>query len=74
MALSLSALGERLELLRVAKGVSKVHIAQTLDISDNTYRGIEKGYNLPSVPLLVALADYFDVSLDYLCGRDKYLV
>lgn len=31
--------------------------------------GYEKGNNFPEIPVLIALADYFGVSTDYLLGR-----
>ena len=33
------------------------------------YYRYEQGERQPTLPVLIALADYFDVSLDYLVGR-----
>ena len=38
-------------------------------LSRVAYYRYEKGERDPAAPLLIALADYFDVSLDYLVGR-----
>ncbi len=38
-------------------------------VSDEAVRLLEKGKRSPSVELLISLADFFAVSLDYLAGR-----
>jgi transcriptional regulator with XRE-family HTH domain len=44
-------------------------MAKMLDCTDRHYQNVEYGkVDLPTSKLL-ALADYFDVSLDYLTGR-----
>lgn len=60
---------KRLKELRNSKGISQVSIAKILGITDRGYRKYEAGDNEPTMSVLIALADYFDVSLDYLCGR-----
>lgn len=44
-------------------------MAQILDITENQCQRYEYGTTLPTVTVLIAIADYFDVSLDYLVGR-----
>ena len=60
---------KRLKELRNAKGVSQVAIADILGITDCGYRKYEAGDNEPTMFILIALANYFGVSLDYLTGR-----
>lgn len=60
---------ERLLSLRKNKGVSQKALASEFGISDAAITMMEKGKRLPSFEILCALADYFDVSLDYLVGR-----
>lgn len=60
---------KRLKELRNAKGVSQITIAAALGITDRGYRKYEAGASEPTLSILIALADYFQVSLDYLCGR-----
>ena len=38
-------------------------------VSETMYQFYEYGRSEPTAHILLALADYFDVSLDYLCGR-----
>lgn len=60
----------RLKLLREAKAISTQKLADALGLkSKGSITQFEKGMNLPSFNTLIALADYFDVSLDYLVGR-----
>ncbi len=59
----------RLRVLRAEKNVSQETTAKCAGISFRAYNNIENGRAVPSMPSLVALADYFDVSLDYLLGR-----
>lgn len=44
-------------------------LAQYLGISQNTYSQYENGVISISPEMLIKLADYFDVSVDYLLGR-----
>ena len=60
---------KRLKELRNAKGTSQIAIAAALGITYRGYRKYEAGYSEPTLSVIIALADYFDVSLDYLCGR-----
>ena len=59
----------RLLSLRKNKGISQKALASEFGISDAAITMMEKGKRLPSFEILCALADYFDVSLDYLVGR-----
>jgi transcriptional regulator with XRE-family HTH domain len=60
---------ERLKLLRKQKKKRQTDMAEFLECYIRHYQKIEYGeVNIPSMDL-IALADYFDVSLDYLVGR-----
>lgn len=60
---------ERLSLLRKSRSISLAALGKILSVTDEAVRLMEKGKRSPSFEVLCALADYFDVSLDYLCGR-----
>ena len=67
----LKILGERLHLLRMEKRMRQVDIAELLGITQAHYQRIEKGkINIPTLTLCI-LADYFEVSTDYLLGRSE---
>lgn len=44
-------------------------MAEVLGIKERSYQCYEYRERYPDVPGLVAIADFFDVSLDYLMGR-----
>lgn len=55
--------------VRTEKGFTQKQVAQTLGIVEQAYQRYEYGKTVPSALVLIALADAFDVSLDYLVGR-----
>lgn len=60
---------ERLQECRLKKGVSQTTVAQHLNITRQAYNHYETGQRQPTQEVLIKLADYFDVSVDYLLGR-----
>lgn len=63
--------GARLRQLRVEKDLTQVQLAKTLGTTKQNIYQIEANKNYPGIKLMIAIADYFEVSLDYLFGRDK---
>ena len=59
----------RLKDLRKAQGLSQEQLAKELDVARTTYNHYEIEKSEPNIKTLIKLADYFDVSLDYLCER-----
>lgn len=60
---------ERFKQLKNAKNVTYDNIAEHLGLKPRTIKGYSAGNIKPDYNGLLALADYFDVSLDYLVGR-----
>lgn len=60
---------DRLSLLRAQRNISRAKLGELLGITDEAVRLMEKGKRSPSFEIFCTLADYFDVSLDYLVGR-----
>ncbi|MBQ9031130.1 MAG: helix-turn-helix transcriptional regulator [Parasporobacterium sp.] len=58
--------GKRIKMLRDEKGLTQEQLADVLHISDVHLRRLEAGRSTGSVELVVEIAEYFDVSLDYL--------
>lgn len=58
--------GTRIKKLRTAHGLTQEQLSQHLNISDSHLRKMESGVSGGSIDLLVEIAEYFDVSLDYL--------
>lgn len=60
---------ERLRALRAERGETQVQVGNSTGIGERHYQRFEAGENFPSAENLCALADHFEVSLDYLMGR-----
>ena len=57
---------KRLRALREDSDIKQKEIAEALQIKPNTYNLYECEVNEPDIGMLIMLADYFEVSLDYL--------
>ena len=64
--------GQRLSALRKEKGYTQKGFAQELGVTERSIRAYENGTRHPDFNGLLALADYFNVSLDYLGGRSDH--
>lgn len=69
-------IGDKVKMLRNEKGISQKALAEQLqllgfDFNDLTILRIETGKRFVADYELMALADYFDVSSDYLLGRTQ---
>ena len=65
----MSGLQKRLSSLRENKRLFQKDISEENNISLRTYQSYERGEREPTIDTLIKLADYYDVSLDYLIGR-----
>ena len=63
------AINEILKALRLKSGLPQKELAEALGIGQATIACYEGGQRDPQVVNLVAYADYFDCSVDYLVGR-----
>ncbi|SDD85921.1 helix-turn-helix domain-containing protein [Sporomusa acidovorans] len=59
---------ERLKALRLSQNLTLEQLANELDLVKQTIGNWEKGIRIPSLETSIALAEYFNVSLDYLVG------
>ena len=60
---------ERLFHLRTSRNLTQTQLGNAINVSYFTIGKIEKAERAASIEVIYALADYFDVSLDYLVGR-----
>lgn len=65
-------LGKKLKELRKSYGLTQEKLAEALDISRVNYTRYETDKVRPDYETLVRLADFYDVSTDYLLGRKDY--
>ena len=61
--------GSHLKALRQSKGLTQKQLAAETGTSERGIQNYEMGVRKPTYEILLALADYLDVSLDYLVGR-----
>lgn len=59
----------RLRELRKARGISQLKLAMDLNTNQNTISRYETGEREPGITELIMLADYFNISVDYLLER-----
>ena len=59
----------RLKELRCSKGLTLKAMAEILSMVQRNYQRYETGEVDPPLSKIIALANYFDVSIDYLVGR-----
>lgn len=61
--------GTHLKELRKSRKITQKQLAKDIGASERGIQQYELGERKPTYDMLIALADYFDVSLDYLVGR-----
>ena len=61
----------RLKELRKKKGISQLRLATDLNTTQNTISRYETGEREPGIAELIKIAEYFNVSVDYLIGRTE---
>ena len=62
---------EKLKELRIEKGVGQIELAQAINVSKGIISLWENGLREPKLSNLIALANFFEVSLDYLVGLEN---
>ncbi len=59
-------MGENVRRLRTVKGLTQEQLAQAIGISQAMIMRIENGSKLPGIATVIAIADFFQCSLDML--------
>ena len=65
----MATFAERIKELRLEHGLTQEQLGKIIGVKHFSIYSYEKGRACPEMKGLVALADYFDVSMDYLAGR-----
>jgi transcriptional regulator with XRE-family HTH domain len=63
---------QRLEDLRIDHDMTQQEVADLLGCNREVYRRYEKGIRTIPIDFLIQLADYYQVSIDYIVGRSKH--
>jgi transcriptional regulator with XRE-family HTH domain len=69
--LDMSALSERLKLLRSARNITQARLAKLMDVDPRVYNRWERGTAIPQFDGMTKIADILQVSLDELAGRKE---
>lgn len=64
------SLGEKLKELRKSFNLTQAELAERIDVSRVNYTRYENGKIRPDYETLIKLADFYNVSLDELFGRN----
>lgn len=64
---------ERLQELRERKRMNRKALGECCGLSKNIIGQYERGEKEPSASSLCKIADFFEVPIDYLLGRQKFL-
>lgn len=62
-------IGDRIGILLIERGIKQKELAQRIGVADNIISYFVKGTRTPNMQQTVDIADFFDVSTDYLLGR-----
>lgn len=62
---------ERLKELRIEKGLGQVELSEAINVSKGIISLWENGLREPKLSNLIIMAQYFDVTIDYLAGIEN---
>ena len=65
------SLNENIKALRMLNGLNQVQFAKKLGVTKQCVSNWENDNVLPSIEMLIQIADFFQVSTDYLLGRNE---
>lgn len=66
---NMATFSERLKELRASQELSQRLLSEKTGVARKTIQSYELELRTPTLNVLIALADYFDISIDYLAGR-----
>lgn len=69
---NMRSFGDILTSLREERGIYQKELAAILKVSVGTVSNYENNIHFPDQEALLQLADYFEVTVDYLLGRTSY--
>ncbi len=65
-------IGQKIRELREEAGMKQFELAHQLTISPQSVSLYENNHRTPDIEMLVIIADFFNVSLDYITGRSTF--
>lgn len=70
----MEAFSNRIKELRINKSLSQEQLADRLGVTKQAISQMERGVRKPSMAMLEALCDFFNVSADYLLGKEDITI
>lgn len=67
----MSKVGDRIHVLRIKRGLSQAQLADMVNLKRSAIGNYERGIREPDLDTIEALADFFDVSIADLMGREE---
>ena len=64
-------LNENIKKLRLARGINQVEFGKALGVSKQCVSNWENDNVMPSIEMLCKIADFFNVTTDYVLGRNE---
>ncbi len=64
-------LGEQIKTLRMSRGLNQVEMAKIFGVTKQSVSNWENGNIMPSIDMLIKIANFFSVSTDYLLGLSE---
>ena len=64
-------LNENIKRLRLVRGLNQVEFAKAMGVSKQCVSNWENDNVMPSIEMLVKIADFFNVTTDYVLGRNE---
>ena len=64
-------LNENIKRLRMARGLNQVEFARVMGVSKQCVSNWENDNVMPSIEMLIKIADFFNVTTDYVLGRNE---
>ncbi len=69
LTIDLNLIGKRLKLIRQENNLSQSVLSKKLGFPQTTYSQYETGKSIPTTLKLLTMAQYYNISFDYLVGR-----
>ena len=64
-------LNENIKRLRLSRGLNQVEFAKAMGVSKQCVSNWENDNVMPSIEMLLKIADFFHVTTDYVLGRNE---
>ncbi|WP_239106915.1 helix-turn-helix domain-containing protein [Flavobacterium macrobrachii] len=74
LIISFMSFEKRIAELRKEKKISQEELSKKIGVHQNVIGRYERGEAKPSIEVATAIADVFNVSLDYLVGKTEFIV